>query len=142
MTGAFKAGDVLIFSDTTLHKALPNKGNEIRQPFDARYQPASAPIAEPNLKPYSGTGSWQEVYSEWDSEREQYYWEKLNLEVVPFDTKHYEARDQMAFDMAENGDQLARDTLLRIIQRDTDPAKISRAQSLINFIDNSDVANL
>ena len=42
MTGAFKAGDVLIFSDTTLHKALPNKGNEIRQSFDARYQPASA----------------------------------------------------------------------------------------------------
>ena len=35
VTGAFKAGDVLIFSDTTVHKALPNKSNEIRQSFDA-----------------------------------------------------------------------------------------------------------
>ena len=142
VTGAFKAGDVLIFSNTMVHKALPNKSNEIRQSLDARYQPASAPIAEPNLKPYSGTGSWQEVYSESGSERDQYYWEKLNLEVIPFDTKYYEARDQMAFEMAENGHQLARDTLLRTIQRDKDPAKISRAQSLINSIDSSDVGNL
>ena len=44
--------------------------------------------------------------------------------------------------MAENGDQLARDTLLRIIQRDKDPAKISHAQSLINSMDNSDIGNL
>ena len=48
----------------------------------------------------------------------------------------------MAFEMAENGDQLARDTLLRIIQRDKDPAKISGTQSLINSIDSSDVGNL
>jgi hypothetical protein len=47
----------------------------------------------------------------------------------------------MAFEMAENGDQLARDTLLRIIQRDKEPAKISRAQSLINSIDSSGVDN-
>ena len=45
-------------------------------------------------------------------------------------------------EMAENGDQLARDTLLRIIQRDKDPAKVSRAQSLINSMDNSDIGNL
>jgi hypothetical protein len=81
------------------------------------------------------------VYSEWDSETDQYYWGKLNLEVIPFDTKHLGARDQMAFEMVENGDQLARDTLLRIIRRDKDPAKISRAQSLINSIDSSDVDN-
>ena len=68
--------------------------------------------------------------------------QKLNLKVIPFDTKYYETRDQMAFEMAENGDQLARDTLLRIIRRDKDPAKISRAQSLINSIDSSDVGNL
>ena len=48
----------------------------------------------------------------------------------------------MAFEMAENGDRLARDTLLRLIQRDKDPEKIHRAQSLINSIDGSNSPNL
>ena len=67
------------------------------------------------------------MYSEWDSETDQYCWEQLNLEVIPLDIKYYEAEGQMAFEIAENGDQLARDTLLRKIQRDKDPAKIYRA---------------
>ena len=67
------------------------------------------------------------MYSEWDPETDQYYWEQLNSEVIPLDIKYYEAEGQMAFEIAENGDQLARDTLLRIIQRDKDPAKIYRA---------------
>ena len=142
VTGPFEAGDVLIFSDTTVHKALPNKSDEIRQSFDARYQPVRTAVAEPNLHPYSGTGTWQEVYSEWESDAGQYYWEKLNLKTVPFDTQYYEARDQMAFKMAENGDRLSRDTLLRIIQRDKDAEKIQRAQSLINSMDRSDTPNL
>ncbi|MDC0158673.1 hypothetical protein OAI47_02885 [Rhodospirillaceae bacterium] len=82
------------------------------------------------------------MYSEWASETDQYYWEKLNVEAIPFDKQYYEARDQLDLLMAENGDQLARDTLLRIIQRDKDPAKIPRAQSPINSIDSSDVGNL
>ena len=67
------------------------------------------------------------MYSEWDSETDQCCWEQLNLEVIPLDIKYYEAEGQMAFEIAENGDQLARDTLLRKIQRDKDPAKIYRA---------------
>ena len=67
------------------------------------------------------------MYSEWDSETDQYYWEQLNLEVRPFDTNYYEAREQMAFEIDENGDQSARDNVLSIIQRNKDPAKISRA---------------
>ena len=67
------------------------------------------------------------MYSEWDSETDQYYWEQLNLEVIPLDIKYYEAGGQMAFKIAENGSQLVRDTLLRIMQRDKDPAKIYRA---------------
>ena len=77
-----------------------------------------------------------------ESDAGQYYWEKLNLKTVPFDTQYYEARDQMAFEMAENGDRLSRDTLLRIIQRDKDAEKIHRAQSLINSMDRSDTPHL
>ena len=48
----------------------------------------------------------------------------------------------MAFEMAENGDRLSRDTLLRIIQRDKDVEKIHRAQSLINSMDGAHTPNL
>ena len=142
VTGAFEASDVLIFSDTTVHKALPNKSNMIRQSFDARYQPASAPIAAPNLNPYSGTGNWQEIYSEWEADAGKYYWKKQSLNVVPFDKRYYEARDQMAFEMAEKGDLLARDTLLRIVQRDSNQDKIERAQSFLDAMDIPKVMNL
>ena len=54
VTGAFEADDVLMFSDTRVHKALPNKSNEIRQSLDARYQPASAPIAKTKFKTLFG----------------------------------------------------------------------------------------
>ena len=67
------------------------------------------------------------MYSEWDSETDQYYWEQQSLEVIPLDIKYYEAGGQIVFEIAENCDQLLRDTLLRIIQRDKDPAKIYRA---------------
>jgi hypothetical protein len=48
----------------------------------------------------------------------------------------------MAFEMAEKGDLLARDTLLRIIQRDTDEVKIQRAQNLIETIDKTNSTSL
>jgi hypothetical protein len=114
----------------------------IRQSFDARYQPASAPIDAPNLNRYSGTGTWHEIYSEWKSDSRQYYWKKQNLNVVPFDTRYYEARDQMAFEMAENGGPLTRDTLLRIVQRDSDQNKIERAQSFLDVMDRPKAMNL
>jgi hypothetical protein len=141
-TGAFQAGDVLIFADTTVHKALPNKSRVIRQSFDARYQPASKDIAEPNLQTYSGTGAWEGIYAGWRSKIGQYYWKTLALSIVDFDTSYYEARDKIAFKMAEKGDLLARDTLLRIIQRDTNEVKIRRAKNLIETIDKTNSTNL
>jgi ectoine hydroxylase-related dioxygenase (phytanoyl-CoA dioxygenase family) len=135
VTGAFKAGDALIFADTTVHRALPNQTTELRQSFDARYQPASQPVAETNMRPYAGCGTWEEVYAGWRSTDHQYYWRDLDPTVVAFDTSHYERRDQMAFDMAERGDIQARDALLRIIQRDTNPEKRARAEGLVRTLD-------
>ncbi len=134
-TGAFKAGDALIFSDVTVHKALPNLTREIRQSFDARYQPASQPVADTNMVPYSGCGNWDEVYTTWQSEADQYYWRAQTLNVVPLDRSHYERRDQMAFEMAERGDRAARDALLRIAQRDRNAEKRARAERLIARMD-------
>lgn len=135
VTGAFHAGDALIFQDVTVHKALPNRSREIRLSFDARYQPLSQPIADTNLKPYAGCGTWPDVYAGWQSTDEQYYWQNLPLTVVPLDRSHYEQRDAMAFAMAEQGDRSARDAILRIVQRDPDAAKRQRAERLLERLD-------
>ena len=135
VTGSFSAGDALIFADETVHQAVPNQTNELRQSFDARYQPATHAICEYALEPYSGCGSWDEVYSTWDSKDHQYYWKKFDLKTVPQDRSYYEARDKMAFEMAEEGDNEARDALLRIIQRDINPIKIKKAEALLVALD-------
>jgi hypothetical protein len=102
--------------------------------FDARFQPLSQPIAETNMVPYSGCGTWEDVYAGWQRTDNQYYWKDLVLNVVPLDRSHYELRDAMAFEMAERGDPQARDAILRIIQRDANAAKRARAQSLLERI--------
>ncbi|MEZ5816087.1 MAG: phytanoyl-CoA dioxygenase family protein [Hyphomicrobiaceae bacterium] len=131
VTGAFKAGDALIFQDVTVHKALPNRTSEIRMSFDARYQPASQPVADTNLVPYSGCGTWEDVYAGWSSAEGQYYWKDMALDVIPLDRSHYEKRDAQAFEMAERGDMAARDAILRIIQRDKSAEKRAKAERLL-----------
>jgi hypothetical protein len=135
VTGAFAAGDALIFQDVTVHKALPNRTNEIRMSFDSRFQPTSQPIADTNMVPYSGCGTWEDVYAGWERTDGQYYWKDLTLNVVPLDRSHYERRDAQAFEMAERGELEARDALLRIIQRDRSEAKRARAEKLLERLD-------
>jgi ectoine hydroxylase-related dioxygenase (phytanoyl-CoA dioxygenase family) len=73
--GDFAIGDVVIFSDTTVHKALPNLSRELRQSFDARYQRLSDPVATLSCEPYAGIyKSWDEVYEGWKTEDLKYYW--------------------------------------------------------------------
>ena len=132
VTGAFEAGDALIFADTAVHCALPNRTAEVRQSFDDRYQPASQPIADTNMVPYSGCGTWEEVYADWSSDDRKYFWRALSPNVVPLDRQYYERRDRMAFDMAAEGDLAARDALLRIAQRDPDEGKRRRAEEALH----------
>jgi ectoine hydroxylase-related dioxygenase (phytanoyl-CoA dioxygenase family) len=135
VTGAFAAGDALIFQDVTVHKALPNRTREIRMSFDARFQPASQPIADTNMVPYSGCGTWEDVYAGWERTDGQYFWKDATLNVVPLDRSHYERRDALAFEMAERGDREARDAILRVIQRDRSEEKRARAQKLLERLD-------
>jgi len=135
VTGTFKAGDALIFQDVTVHKALPNRTREIRMSFDARYQPASQPVADTNMVPYSGCGTWEEVYAGWSSREGQYYWKDMTLDVIPLDRSYYERRDAQAFEMAERGDKAARDAILRIIQRDKSAEKRAKAKKLLETLD-------
>ena len=142
VSGPMSAGDVLVFADQTVHQALPNRSQEIRQSFDARYQPATLPVADCSMIPYAGCGTWEEVYAGWASSDDQYYWRAFDLEVVPLDRSAYERRDRMAFEMAERGDRAARDTLLRIAQRDPTPEKRARAERLLATLDAGEPSHL
>ena len=133
--GSFSVGDVVIFNDNTVHRALPNRTLELRQSFDARYQLRTEPITAQSVRPYGNILTWEQVYADWESTEYQYYWEKLDLDVVPFDMQYYDKRDAIAFEMAERGERAARDTLLRIVQRDPDVAKRERATCLIQMLD-------
>jgi len=131
----FRAGDAVIFCDLTVHKALPNGSDELRQSFDARYQRLSDPIADINLKTYAGMFEWDEVYADWTRDDLKYYWRRPEVTVVPYDRRYYDRRDAIAFGLAEKGDPTARDTLLRIVQRDGDEAKRARAATLLARLD-------
>ena len=133
--GSFSAGDVLIFHSLTVHKGMPNLTDRLRQSMDARYQRVSEPVSDLSLRPYANLFTWDQVYAGWKSDELQYYWKRLPITIGEFDTQYYERRDVIAFEMAERGDRAARASLLRIVQRDKDPAKRDRAAALLTALD-------
>ncbi len=135
VTGPLEAGDVLIFHSLTVHKGLPNLTERLRVSLDNRYQRASEPICERCLVPYAGCGSWDEITAGWASEDLPYYWRREAPRIAKFDMQYYDKRDRIAFDLAEHGDQTARATLLRIVQRDPSAPKRERASALLAKLD-------
>ena len=131
VAGPLEAGDALIFHSLTVHKGLPNLSDRLRLSLDNRYQRASEPICERCLQPYAGCGSWDEITAAWSLQDLPYYWRSQAPKVAAYDMRYYEQRDRIAFDLAERGDHLATAVLLRIVQRDPDPAKRERATSLL-----------
>ncbi len=136
----FAMGDAVIFVDTVAHKALPNRSRELRQSFDARYQRLSDPIADVSVRTYGDMMTWDEVYAGWACDDLKYYWRTAGVRIVPLDRQYYDKRDAIAFDLAARGDRLARDTLLRIVQRDPDPAKRARASGCLAEMDRANPA--
>lgn len=117
VTHAFNAGDVLIFTNLTVHRSMPNLTNKLRQSFDARYQPARLSVVNSSLVPSadSGCADWDGVYANWKSKADQFYWKKFDLKIDALEKNHYEADYPAAFERALNGDLSMRETLLRLI---------------------------
>ena len=128
--GDFALGDAIVFHSMTVHKGLPNRTRRLRQSIDARYQRADAPVVPRSLDPYAGMGDWDDIYAGWPDNGLKWYWRDRPLVHAAFDRSYYERRDRMAFAMAEAGDTTAQASLLRIAQRDPDPAKRARAERL------------
>jgi Phytanoyl-CoA dioxygenase (PhyH) len=135
VAGPLEAGDALVFHSLTVHKGLPNLTDRLRLSLDNRYQRASEPICERCLQPYAGCGTWDEIYAGWQSKELPYYWRRQAPRIADFDMQYYDKRDQIALDLAEDGDRTARATLLRIVQRDPSEAKRERASALLARLD-------
>ncbi len=84
----FAPGDVLLFHSLTAHAALENTGETMRRSLDCRYQRASDPVSEVSLRE-EGDLPWERVYADWRSDDLKRYWERLPLNVVPFDATYH-----------------------------------------------------
>ena len=127
----FKQSDLLIFHSLAVHKGLPNRSNQLRLSLDGRYQKVSDPISPKTLVTHGGIAEWEDIYANWPTKDFQYYWKKWDLNIKEYDYSYHQKRDEMAFEMAENGDSQAVSTLQRIIARDDDPAKRRKAKELL-----------
>ena len=134
----FRQGDVLIFHSMTVHKGVPCHGERLRLSMDARYQRVADPIVEEGLKPHGNLITWEDVYAGWPEGTRKYYWRELDLYLADYDRSYLEKRDEMAFEMAERGDQIAVSALQRIVSRDPDPEKRRRAEQSLRDLGASD----
>jgi len=83
VSSPFVCGDVLFFHSHTVHQGRPNlTADRLRLSVDYRYQRSTDPIMDKVLGPHQGRLSWDQVYSGWNSDRYQYYWEGLDLTPV------------------------------------------------------------
>ena len=131
--GPFAAGDVLFFHSMAVHRGVPNKTDSLRLSVDARYQKISEPIAPGSLLPHTKPQTWEEIYADWPADSPyRDYWSAFDLQVEEYDDSYHGKRDDMALEMAAQGDARSRSVLQRIIARDPDPAKREQAQTLLD----------
>lgn len=93
VTTDFQLGDVVIFGSHTVHSALHNCTGRMRLSVDFRYQVDTEPVSDLVLKPHFERQSWTDIYADWRSDRLQYYWQDLDLEVEPFAFDAYDTAE-------------------------------------------------
>ena len=130
-----EAGDVILHSCLTVHRGVPNRSTRMRLSTDYRFQPIAEPFCETVLLPHRQMAPWEALYRGWTRDDLKYFWRRHELTVVPFDMSYYEARDRLAFEMAERGDGRARSALQRVVSNDPDPAKRARAEAALASLD-------
>ena len=126
-----KPGDVLIHNCLTVHRGLANEANAMRVSMDARYQPLSAPIGEKYLGVSHQMRSWDALYAGWEGDDYKYYWEDLDLDIVPFTYEWYDRRDRAAIAMGKAGDAEAAVALENIILKHRDPSMRAQAKQAL-----------
>ena len=130
----FTAGDVLLFHSMAVHKGVPNHSDRLRMSMDVRYQLVSEPFNIDNANADGQPLSWEDIYAGWKSDALKYYWQRLPLTLKPFDPIWFDKRDALGFELGEARDPRARSVLQRIVARDANPEKRTRAQRLLDAL--------
>lgn len=130
----FAAGDVLLFHSMAVHKGVPNHSDRLRMSMDVRYQLVSEPFNIDNANADGQPLSWEDIYAGWKSDALKYYWQRLPLTLKPFDPIWFDKRDALGFELGEARDPRARSVLQRIVARDANPEKRTRAQRLLDAL--------
>ncbi len=137
-TTDYEVGDTLIFPALTVHKALPNvTADRLRISLDNRYQRVGDPIAEHMLNPHLSSMSslsWDDVYTNWNSDEFQYYWKIHNLPVLPKITLYLDQAFDEAIQLARSGDARAQLHLRRIALRDPTAPQGKLAASVLDTL--------
>jgi hypothetical protein len=94
------------------------------------------PIAEQMLTPHlSNHGEllgWDEVYANWEGDEDlKYYWQKYDLDVVPYDDRWSSWGFEEALNLAREGDEAALFYLDRSIKRDGATENTDRARKVL-----------
>jgi len=136
LTTDYEIGDTLVFPFLTVHKALPNLTEDrLRVSLDNRYQRVGDPIAEHMLNPHLLSAetplTWEEVYSEWDSDEFQYYWMQFDNPVLPKITSYLDKAFDEAVHLARTGDERAKLHLHRAATRNPETAQGMAAADIL-----------
>ncbi|MGH8776449.1 MAG: phytanoyl-CoA dioxygenase family protein [Jiangellaceae bacterium] len=84
--GDFEAGDVLMFSSHTVHRALPNqRPDRVRLSCDFRYQPLHDEINDRSLQVHCDVLTWDQVYAGWPDGGVQWYWKDRDFSFSAWD---------------------------------------------------------
>jgi hypothetical protein len=75
----------LLLHSATVHRGLPNQSDLLRISCDYRYSPVSGTVVHDSIEPHLHMMEWEELYRDWKSDRYQYYWRDLGLNLVDFD---------------------------------------------------------
>ena len=125
----------MIFHSLLLHQALPNvTADRLRVSLDNRYQARGLPVAEHMLQPHLNIFhalTWDEVYAGWQSADLQYYWQDVDMPIIPRDMSYAEKGFTEALALAEQGDERAHLALRRAIERDPDSEQAQAAAAVL-----------
>ncbi len=73
-SASLKLGDAIVFKSLTVHRALPNRTDSLRLSLDFRIQSLAEPIHCASLLPPMGLKSWEDLYANWTTQTNRYYW--------------------------------------------------------------------
>ena len=87
-------------------------------------------MLEPHLNIFNHL-KWEDVQRDWESDELKYYWENLDLTIVPRDFSYSNTGFDEALNLAQTGDERAKIHLSRIIKRDPSTEQAQQAAAVL-----------